>query len=113
VLVDIGDSQSLQQSLSTFSGHVRRLRRVLGAAGLGSLVLLDEVGKGVWGGGGGDRGAGGKKGDSQDKGWYAPGARGRTNLQEGARAGTGHAPSPEHGLKVVFTAGVAFWCLFS
>ncbi|KAI8474386.1 MAG: hypothetical protein J3K34DRAFT_139599, partial [Monoraphidium minutum] len=47
VLADIGDSQSLQQSLSTFSGHVRRLRRVLGSAGPGSLVLLDEVGSGT------------------------------------------------------------------
>jgi DNA mismatch repair protein MutS2 len=47
VLADIGDSQSLQQSLSTFSGHVRRLRRVLAAAGPGSLVLLDEVGSGT------------------------------------------------------------------
>jgi dsDNA-specific endonuclease/ATPase MutS2 len=47
VLADIGDSQSLQQSLSTFSGHVRRLRRVLAAAGPSSLVLLDEVGSGT------------------------------------------------------------------
>lgn len=29
VLIDIGDSQSLQQSLSTFTGHVRRLNKVL------------------------------------------------------------------------------------
>lgn len=47
VLADIGDSQSLEQNLSTFSGHVRRLRRVLGAAGPLSLVLLDEVGSGT------------------------------------------------------------------
>lgn len=47
VLADIGDAQSLQQSLSTFSGHVRRLRRVLAAAGPASLVLLDEVGSGT------------------------------------------------------------------
>lgn len=32
VLADLGDGQSLQQSLSTFSGHVRRLRNVLAAA---------------------------------------------------------------------------------
>jgi DNA mismatch repair protein MutS2 len=47
LLADIGDAQSLQQSLSTFSGHVRRLRRVLSAAGPASLVLLDEVGSGT------------------------------------------------------------------
>jgi hypothetical protein len=47
VLADIGDAQSLQQSLSTFGGHVRRLRGVLSAATPGSLVLLDEVGSGT------------------------------------------------------------------
>jgi len=60
VLADIGDEQSLQQSLSTFSGHIRRIARILealpdpgGAAsdwgeGPGAaLVLLDEVGAGT------------------------------------------------------------------
>lgn len=47
VLADVGDSQDLQQSLSTFSGHVRRLSRILAAAGSSSLVLLDEVGSGT------------------------------------------------------------------
>jgi len=71
ILADIGDEQSLQQSLSTFSGHIRRISRileVLGNKSLGeeegeensnlpiinsqissakSLVLLDEVGAGT------------------------------------------------------------------
>ena len=51
VLADIGDEQSLQQNLSTFSGHIRRIARILAAlpdveAGA-SLVLLDEVGAGT------------------------------------------------------------------
>lgn len=71
ILADIGDEQSLQQSLSTFSGHIRRISRILEALGddltvMGneedseqlpmthyplpitkSLVLLDEVGAGT------------------------------------------------------------------
>jgi len=47
VLVDLGDSQSLEQSLSTFSGHIRRLRNILAAMTPRSLVLLDEVGSGT------------------------------------------------------------------
>ena len=44
VLADVGDSQNLQQSLSTFSGHVRRVCSILAEATPDSLVLLDEVG---------------------------------------------------------------------
>jgi DNA mismatch repair protein MutS2 len=47
VLVDIGDDQSIERNLSTFSGHVRRLIDILATAGPGSLVLLDEVAAGT------------------------------------------------------------------
>jgi DNA mismatch repair protein MutS2 len=51
VLADIGDEQSLQQNLSTFSGHIRRIARILEALRQttdgASLVLLDEVGAGT------------------------------------------------------------------
>ncbi|MGH9660517.1 MAG: endonuclease MutS2, partial [Bryobacteraceae bacterium] len=44
VLADIGDNQSIQASLSTFSAHVSRLREMALDATSGSLVLLDEIG---------------------------------------------------------------------
>ena len=58
VLADIGDEQSLQQSLSTFSGHIRRISRILDQLPLPpappppfssplNLILLDEVGAGT------------------------------------------------------------------
>jgi DNA mismatch repair protein MutS2 len=47
VLADIGDEQSLQQSLSTFSGHIRRIQTIVETLTPQSLVLLDEVGAGT------------------------------------------------------------------
>lgn len=45
--VDIGDHQSLQADLSTFSAHVAELRRILDHANAASMVILDEVGSGT------------------------------------------------------------------
>ena len=47
VLIDIGDEQSLEQSLSTFGAHIRRIGYILDNARKGTLVLLDELGSGT------------------------------------------------------------------
>lgn len=44
IYADIGDQQSIEQSLSTFSSHIRNLRTIMDQATASSLVLLDELG---------------------------------------------------------------------
>ena len=47
IFVDIGDEQSVENDLSTFSSHLRNLHQIISQAGTTSLVLIDEIGAGT------------------------------------------------------------------
>lgn len=47
IMVDIGDEQSIEENLSTFSSHLSNINSIINEAESGSLVLLDEIGTGT------------------------------------------------------------------
>jgi len=47
IMIDVGDEQSIEQSLSTFSSHISNVLSMMQTVGSGSLVLIDELGAGT------------------------------------------------------------------
>ena len=47
ILIDIGDQQSIEDDLSTFSSHLKNLKSIIDNSGKDSLILLDEIGTGT------------------------------------------------------------------
>lgn len=47
IFVDIGDQQSIENSLSTFSSHIKNIADIMSVSNFSTLVLLDEIGSGT------------------------------------------------------------------